>query len=138
MTKLLKTIPAFPVQQIDEAVEFYKVKFGFDCRHKENGFAILVRDDIELHLWASNDKSWKIRSLLLFLKPVSSGAESFLAGTHSCRIEVNEIDKLYEELKKTNVLYNQQTVVEKTEWGTKEFPTLDLHRNLLTFYERIE
>lgn len=26
---------------------------------------------------------------------------------------------------------------EETPWGTREFPVLDLERNLLTFYERI-
>jgi hypothetical protein len=53
MTKLLKTIPAFPVQQINKSVEFYKDKFGFDCRHMEETFAILVRGDIEIQLWLS-------------------------------------------------------------------------------------
>lgn len=138
MTKLLKTIPAFPVQQIDKAVEFYKDKFGFDSQHKEDTFAILVRDNIELHLWASCNYSWKWKSIFLFLKPISSGAESFLAGTHSCRIEVSGIDELFEELKGKNVLHNEKTEIEITYYGTREFATLDLHGNLLTFYENVE
>ena len=138
MTKLLKTIPAFPVQQINKSVEFYKDRFGFDCRHKEETFAILVRSEIELHLWASCNDSWKWKSIFLFLRPISSGAESFLAGTHSCRIEVNGIDELYEELKAKNVLHNEKTEIEKTYYGTREFATLDLYGNLLTFYENIE
>ncbi len=137
MTKLLKTIPAFPVQQINKSVEFYKDKFGFDCQHKEENFAILVRDDIEIHLWASNNDRWKWKSIFLFLKPISSGAESFLAGTHSCRIEVNGINELYIELKAKNVLYNEKTEIEKTYYGTREFATLDLYGNLLTFYENV-
>ena len=138
MTKLLRTIPAFPVQQIDKAVEFYKAKFGFDCRHQEKYFAIIVRGDIELHLWASCDYRWKGKSVLLFLKPISSGAESFLAGTHSCRIEVNGIDELYEELKAQNVLHNEKTEIETTYYGTREFAALDLHGNLLTFFENVK
>lgn len=136
--KWKKSIPAFPVHQIDKAVEFYQAKFGFKCPHKDNGFAKLIRDEAELHLWAASDRSWKWRSLILFVKPILSGAESFLAGTHSCRIKVNEIDKLYDELKPKGVLYNSQTLIATTDWGTKEFPTLDLHRNLLTFYEELE
>lgn len=33
--------------------------------------------------------------MFMFLKPVMSGAESFIAGTASCRIEVVNIDELY-------------------------------------------
>ncbi|AZI40990.1 MAG TPA: hypothetical protein DIT10_04355 [Chryseobacterium sp.] len=88
MIRLIKTIPVFPVRNIDKAVMFYKAQFGFDCRHKETTFAILIRDGIELHLWASCNNNWKWKNIFLFLKPISSGTESFLAGTHSCRIEV--------------------------------------------------
>ena len=138
MIKLLKTIPAFPVRQIDKAVKFYKDKFGFDCRHQEDTFAILVRDNIELHLWASRDNSWRWKSIFPFLNPISSGAESFLAGTHSCRIQVNGIADLYHELRRKNVLHNDKTEIEETYYGTKEFAAVDLHGNLLTFYENIE
>ena len=33
------------------------------------------------------------------------------------------------------LLLNPDTVVELQPWGDREFPTLDHHRNLLTFYE---
>ena len=135
--KMIKTIPAFPVLNIDEAVKFYTAKFGFTCKYSNTGFAKLLRDEIELHLWKSNDESWKKKGTSFIKNPVCSGAESFLAGTHSCRVQVDEIDKLYTELKQTGVLYNSKTVVEETDWETKEFPSLDLHRNLLTFFERI-
>ena len=135
---MIKTIPALPVHNIDNATKFYDVKLGFICQYKDNGFAKLIRDEVEIHLWAACDKSWKWRSIFLFVRPIWSGAESFIAGTHSCRVQVVEIDELYKELKQNGVLYNFQTIVEKTDWGTKEFPTLDLHRNLLTFYEIIE
>jgi catechol 2,3-dioxygenase-like lactoylglutathione lyase family enzyme len=136
--KIIKTIPALPVHNIDKGTKFYEDKFGFTCRHKDDGFSKLVRDEIEIHLWASCDRNWKWRSIFLFLKPIWSGAETFIAGTHSCRIQVIEIDKFYNEFKKTNVLYNSKTLIEKTNWGTREFPALDLHGNLLTFFERIE
>lgn len=134
---MLKTIPALPVQNIEKAVTFYESKLGFTSGHKDEGFAILNREGIEIHLWAACDNGWKLRSLFLFLRPIWSGAESFLAGTASCRIEVEEIDDLFLEYKEKGVLYNSLTVVEQTEWGTREFPALDLHRNLLTFYEQV-
>jgi hypothetical protein len=48
---------------------------------------------------------------------------------------VDGIDELYEEYLASGVLYDDRTVVERQPWGTREFPALDLHRNLLTFYE---
>jgi len=135
--KMKKTIPALPVQDIRESIEFYTTKLGFMVRHHEEGFCIVVRDDVEIHLWRSADDSWKNKGADLAVAPVCSGAESFLAGTASCRIEVQGIDELFKEYKTKGVLYNPDTVVEVQPWGDREFPALDHHRNLLTFYEVI-
>jgi len=132
--KMKKTIPALPVQSIKESMEFYTTRFGFAVRHHEDGFCILVRDSVEIHLWKSADESWRKRTDFT-ANPICSGAENFLAGTASCRIEVEGIDELFEEYKKQNVIYNPSTVVELQPWGDRDFPALDHHRNLLTFYE---
>lgn len=132
-----ETIPGLPVYDIEKAVAFYEDRFGFEGGYSDEGFAILTRDEVEIHLWAACDNGWKLRSFLLFLRPIWSGAESFLAGTGGCRIEVSNIDELFTEYKQQKVLYGPDTIVERTPWGTREFPTLDLHRNLLTFYERL-
>lgn len=129
--RMKKAIPYLPVNDIQTAVKFYEDKFGFTCRHQDASFGLLFRDEVEIHLWAANDEDWHQRS-----EPIISGAESFLAGTASCRIEVDHIDELFIEYKKKGVLYNEDTEIEETPWGTREFPTLDLHRNLITFYER--
>lgn len=135
--KMIKSVPALPVENIDKAVEFYQTKLGFSVPYYNDGFAKLIRDEVEIHLWAASDKSWKNRGAFLSDRPISSGAESFLAGTASCRIEVRGIDEWFNECKKHGVIYNPDTVVEEQSWGTREFPALDLHRNLLTFYEKI-
>jgi predicted lactoylglutathione lyase len=135
--KMKKTIPALPVQDIKQSMEFYAGKMGFIVRHHDNDFCILVRDEIEIHLWKSGDESWKAKGPKLVEEPIHSGAESFLAGTASCRIEVQGIDELYTEYKKMGVIYSPDTVVEQQPWGTREFPALDHHRNLLTFFERV-
>lgn len=130
-----ESIPALPVHNINEAIEFYKTRLGFSVPYHDDGFAKIIRDEVEIHLWASSDETWKDRGASLSELPIWSGAESFLAGTASCRIEVQGIDELFEEYKKQNVIYNPGTIVETQPWGTREFPALDLHRNLLTFYE---
>lgn len=135
--KMTKIIPALPVQNIKVAADFYKISLGFEVPYQDESFAKLTRDDVELHLWTSYDEGWKNRGKDLVKNPIKSGAESFLAGTASCRIEVEEIDKLYEKYKDQGVLYGPETVVTKQPWGTREFEALDLHRNLLVFYELI-
>ncbi len=136
--KMKKSIPALPVQNIEKAIKFYISKLGFSVPYNDDGFAKLIRDDVEIHLWASSDETWKNRSASLSVRPIISGAESFLAGTASCRIEVDEIDQLFNEYKIQGVIYSTNTVVTEQPWGTREFPALDLHGNLLTFYERSE
>jgi len=138
--KMMKTIPALPVQNATAAGDFYRDKFGFTIIYQDDGFVILSRDDIRIHLWGAGDDSWKQR-LQGAVKgamghPVLSGAESFIAGTASCRIEVEGIDELYAEYQASGVLHNSDSKVEAQPWGTREFNTLDLECNLLTFFER--
>lgn len=139
VVRLTRTIPALPVIDIAAATEFYASRFGFATVHAEGGFAIVRRDDAELHLWAASDDGWRTRLAQTDpqnFRAVVSGAETFLAGTASCRIEVTGIDALYEEYKRAGVIYAPTTVVEEQPWGDRDFPALDLHRNLLTFFER--
>ncbi|QEC66148.1 bleomycin resistance family protein [Panacibacter ginsenosidivorans] len=133
--RMQKTIPALPVQSVKKSCEYYTKRLGFTIRHQEETFAIAVRDEIEIHLWQSCDKSWKWRSVFLVLRPIWTGAESFIAGTASCRIELQGVDELYEEYKKQGALHSPDTVVIEQYWGHREFAAVDNERNLLTFYE---
>jgi hypothetical protein len=134
---LSRTIPALPVVSIADGVRFYVERLGFTASYQDDSFARLVRDDAELHLWAAKDDGWKEREATVD-NPVRSGAESFLAGTASCRIRVEGIDELYAEYRAAGVLYDANTTIRTQPWGQRDFPALDLHRNLLTFYEPLE
>jgi len=133
--KLNRCIPALPVQDIGKAVDFYAQRLGFLCDVQKDDFARMVRDDAAIDLWLACDQGWKTRRPSPPSTPIVSGAESFLAGTASCRIEVRGVQELFAEYKKVGVLYGSDTTVELTAWGTREFAALDLERNLLTFYE---
>ena len=134
MSGLGRTIPALPVRDIAAAAAGYRERFGFETRHESEGFAVLVRDDAALHLWAANDEHWRSRDDLAE-RPVCSGAESFLAGTASCRIEVADIDALQAELAAAGVLHSpEHGQVSETDHGTREFNAVDTDGNLLTFY----
>jgi catechol 2,3-dioxygenase-like lactoylglutathione lyase family enzyme len=129
-----QTIPALPVRDAGVAVDFYRGRLGFETVHHDGGFAVVRRDEAEVHLWQASDESWRARASLE--RPVCSGAESFIAGTASCRIRVEGVDELFEELRPKNVLHPVSRGVQATDFGTREFATLDSDGNLITFFER--
>ena len=93
----------------------------------DGGFAVLGRDDAVVHLWEAGDETWRNRDSIE--RPVQSGAESFIAGTASCRIRV-------EELRGNDVLHPvSKDGVDATDFGTREFATLDSDGNLVTFFQ---
>lgn len=127
-----RTIPALPVRDAAAAVTFWTGRLGFHVLHHDGGFAVLRRDDAVVHLWESADESWTDRAP--GGSPVRSGAESFLAGTASCRIEVTDVDALFTEMQAAGVLHPVSTSVETTDFGTREFGVLDLDGNLVGFH----
>jgi len=134
--KLSRTVPALPVQNVGDAAVFYRDRLGFTVQYQDSGFAKLARDEAELHLWAANDEGWAERQNLA-QQPVCSGAESFIAGTASCRIDVDQVDELYTEMAAAAVLHPRDPgSVQDTDRGTREFAALDLEGNLLTFQQR--
>jgi catechol 2,3-dioxygenase-like lactoylglutathione lyase family enzyme len=131
---LRQTIPALPVRDAATAVDFYRDRLGFEVLHHDGGFAVMARDEAVLHLWEASDESWRERDSLE--RPVRSGAESFIAGTASCRVVVDGVDELYEELRGSDVLHPvSKESVSDTDFGTREFATLDLDGNLVTFFQ---
>lgn len=136
MIQLDQTIPAMPVRDVTAAVGFYGERLGFGVIHQDDGFAVISRDAAVLHLWGASDERWRERRTIE--RPVRSGAESFIAGTASCRIRVDGVDALYEELAGRDVLHQvSRRGVTTTDFGTREFATLDLDGNLVTFFQRI-
>ena len=131
---LSQTIPALPVRNAAAAVAFYRDRLGFETLHHDGGFAVMGRDDAVVHLWEASDESWREREARE--SPVCSGAESFIAGTASCRIVVDGVDELFEELSGADVLHPvSKRGVDDTDFGTREFATLDQDGNLVTFFQ---
>lgn len=131
--QLLAAIPALPVRNVDKSIPFYRDVLGLVMRHQDHGFAIFHRDAVEVHLWQADDESWQTRSPQ---EPVCSGAESFIAGTASCRIAVTHVDQLYETLQPHGVIHPNGQIT-TTPWGTREFGVTDPDNNLITFFEDI-
>jgi catechol 2,3-dioxygenase-like lactoylglutathione lyase family enzyme len=131
--QLLSAIPALPVRDIEKSISFYRDVLGLIMRHQDHGFAIFHRDTVEVHLWQADDESWQTRTTQ---EPVCSGAESFIAGTASCRIAVTGIDELYATLQPFGVIHPNGQIGNQP-WGTREFGVTDPDNNLITFFERL-
>ena len=102
--------------------------------HTDGHFSVVQRDDARIHLWESADTSWRGRGDLA-AKPVVSGAESFLAGTASCRSRSTGIEELYAEMDAAGVLHGVSGAgPQDTDYGAREFHVGNLDGNLLTFY----
>ena len=135
MVSMSQTIPAMPMRDVAAGVDFYRDRLGFDVVHHDGGFAVLCRDEAIVHVWEASDESWRERTSNE--TPVCSGAESFIAGTASFRVLVDGVDELYEELRQRDVLHPvSRDGVDDTDFGTREFATLDLDGNLVTFFQR--
>lgn len=133
---LHNAIPAFPAQDVAATVAFYRDRLGFEVAYQQEGFARLLRDEVELHLWESGDSGWRSRTDFAD-NPVCSGAETFIAGTSSCRVLVDDVDGLYEEMRAAGVLhYADPGSPTDTDFGTREFAVTDLDGNLIVFYLR--
>lgn len=137
--RLGQTTPALPCRDVAAAAEHYVSRFGFEVIHQDAGFAVLVRDDSRLHLWQSGDEGWRARPVEdLRDSPVRTGAETFIAGTASCRIELDSlasVDELHAELAAAGVLHpTDPGGPTDTDFGAREFAALDLDGNLIEFY----
>lgn len=132
---MLQAIPALPVRDIKRSIDFYCEKLGFSLGYHEGGFAVLLYNDVRLiHLWEASDESWRTRSLST---PVVSGAESFIAGTASCRIEVEGVDELYQLVQPLGILHPNAKLRDQW-WGVREFGVCDPDNNLIEFFENLK
>lgn len=129
---MYQAIPALPVKDTNLSTAFYRENLGFTLTYREDGFAILQCNGVEIHLWVADDEEWRSRE---GSPAVVSGAESFIAGTASCRVGVEGVDKLYGRIQPDIVHPNAR--LGDTAWGTREFSVLDPDNNLITFFERL-
>lgn len=108
---LLTAIPILAFLEANETIEFYQ-KLGFQCNANWDGYLMFNRDQISIHLWKCDDESI----------PKNTG----------CYINVDEIEKLYEEFSAFNIIHpNGQLEVKP--WEMKQFSILDNSGNILHF-----
>ncbi len=104
--------PRFVVGDMEQALAFYG-QLSFATTYQDEGFAIVERDGIDVHLNASSEP---------------------LKGRSVCWIGVTNIEALYQQYLPTNAV---QSPLEAKPWGMKEFFLCDPFRNLILFAEGI-
>lgn len=131
MPQFIEATPAFAVSDLQRSIGFYCDTCGYSELASGPGFALLQRDGVALHLWLADDEGWKERE---GAQPVVSGAESFLCGTVSCRIQVSGISELYGQMKAAGAVH-PQSGLQRAAYPAQEFAILDPDGNLITFFE---
>jgi len=114
MTRLARACPLFPAADVAKSAAWYRDKLGFSIGnlYRDHGYAILWRDDIEIHLWACDDPK--------------------IAEMTSAYIRPDDIDAVHAGMQGAAEGGRISEVVER-DWGMREFYIWDPDGNLLKF-----
>lgn len=118
--RLTDVIPVLPARDVSEAVRFYVERLGFEVAFQDSPdrpqYVGIRRGDVELHLQ--------------FQFPADF--EAGTAGQCMLRLVVDDPDALFREYEDKGV-FQDQTELRDTPWGTREFAFWDPNCNGLTF-----
>jgi len=114
---MLKTaIPILASLNAQETIDFYTQKLGFTFHSNWDGYLIFSREDINLHLWPTNDLEI----------PKNTG----------CYINVTQVDELYAEYRLQGVIHPNGPL-KVMPWKMKQFSILDNNGNIIHFGEDV-
>jgi len=114
---LKSAVPILASLNAEETIKFYTDKLGVTLNNNWDGYVILSRDEITMHLWPCKDPEI----------PKATG----------CYINVNEVEKLYDEYKQTGVVHPNGPLKEMP-WKMKQFSILDNNGNIIHFGEEMK
>jgi hypothetical protein len=114
MARIIKACPTFPAPDVIKVAEWYRDKLGFkiDMLFPDDGYAIVQRDDIEVHFWKCDDRK--------------------IAESTSAYFRPDDIESLHESMASAKDGGRISDIKERA-WGLREFYIWDLAGNLLKF-----
>ena len=120
--RFVAAVPVLPVSDRRRAVAFFVDVLGFAELVDEDGqgLGIVNRDAVQVHVWAADGSA--------------PGAEEYLAGSASCRLEVVGVDALHDVCAGVWPVHPNGALGDRP-WGAREFSVLDPDGNLITMYE---
>jgi catechol 2,3-dioxygenase-like lactoylglutathione lyase family enzyme len=113
---LKSAVPILASLNEEETVKFYTEKLGFTFHSSWEGYLILSRDKINLHLWPCTDPAI----------PKATG----------CYMNVTKVDDLYAEYEPMGVVHPNGKLKEMP-WKMKQFSILDNNGNIIHFGEEL-
>ncbi|MGN6637509.1 MAG: bleomycin resistance protein [Mucilaginibacter sp.] len=114
---LKSAVPILASLNEEETIKFYTEKLGFTFHSSWEGYLILSKDKVHIHLWPCKDPEI----------PKATG----------CYINVTEIEKLYEKYEPLGVVHPNGKLEEKP-WHMKQFSILDNNGNIIHFGEDLD
>jgi hypothetical protein len=118
-THLEKVIPVLPSSDLVRDVAWYSEKTGFDCVYTDKMYAVLLRENMEIHLqWHSNTD------------------DDPLLGGSVIRILTKNIQPIFEEYVSRGTVTSDKLRL-NTAWNTNEFGFFDLNNNAIFIMEDI-
>ncbi|MCS7026864.1 MAG: VOC family protein [Bryobacteraceae bacterium] len=112
---LERAIPTLPSLNLDESLACYQqLGFQLTARYGDD-YAILSRDEAEIHLFSLDDEH--------------------VAKNSGCYFVVRDVEKLHNEIVANG--YTQIGAVEEKPWGMREFTLQDSSGNCLRFGQRV-
>jgi hypothetical protein len=113
---LQTTTPILAYLNKEETIHFYTTKLRFKFISEWEDYLIFTKDNVELHFWKTDNP----------VIPQNTG----------CYIRVTEVDKLYSEYNKFDIMHPHGGLQNKP-WEMRQFSILDNSGNILHFGEDI-
>ena len=118
-TEIKQIVPVLPSADLERDVKWYQEKLGFEKVFAHDGYAVLKREQVHLHL------QWH-----------ADTPDDPLLGGSVIRIFVLSIDPVFQECLETGVA-KPDKLRRNTPWNTHEFGLYDKNNNAIFFVEAI-
>lgn len=116
--KLHTIVPVLSSSDIDRDIDWYNRYVNFKCIYKEEGYAVLNRDNIWIHL------------------QFHYGTKEDPIFGSVVKIFVENIHDIFSEMKNTGIITKDKLRL-NTPWKTHEFAFFDLNKNAVYFVQDI-
>jgi catechol 2,3-dioxygenase-like lactoylglutathione lyase family enzyme len=141
--RLFQVIPVLHVTRIQECKGFYGDFLGFSSdwdgsmaigTDERPGYALLFRDDIEIHLTEQRIPAVQERVRRTYIRDLNGAQSGSTQGGGSLMIRMSALDAFHRELAARNTGF-ELTEVRYTPWDSRVFIAVDPFGNRLRFWE---
>jgi predicted enzyme related to lactoylglutathione lyase len=114
MTRFNQVAPAFAAKDFEALVAFYMDVLGFSSSYKTDVYAVLARDDVQIHIYPERDGT--------------------VGGNNSAYFFVEGVDEIYAHVKERATVIHP---ISDQEYGLRDFLMADPEGNKVGIAQRI-